>query len=577
MAISVGDAVLQITGNSTDLDRELKAIDGKVKGISAGMAKKMKVAGAAMTGMGVAITAAMGFAVKGAADFETGMREVNTMMGLSGKEFEDFSKDVQELAADMGVNAVAASKALYQAISAGVPKENAIDFLRIATKAAIGGVTDTETAVDGLTTVLNAFKMPMSDAERVADIMFTTVKGGKTTMEELAASMFNVAPIAAAAGIEFEEVSAAIATLTKQGVPTAQATTQIRQAVVAFIKPTKEMTDALTALGYESGDALISEKGLAGALNILTEQAGGSMEILGKMFGSVEGLGAVLALTGENAQTFATDIAAMGDAAGASTAAFEEMENSTSRQMEKLKESISSVGISIGNILIPILKDIVDKIKPVITAIMDWVAKNPGLTKVIVIGTAALGALMMVLGPILMILPGIIAALPILGVAFAALTGPVGIAIAAIAAIIAIGVLLVKNWDKVKEGMAKVWEGIVAGFKWYINLYIKGINWLISMLNKISFKIPEWVPGVGGKQFGINIPQIPSFQGFEGIIPGIPGTPMLATVHAGEYIGQGGGNTVNIYNPSVRSDQDISEMTRQVTREMYRMQQLRTR
>ncbi|MCJ7828156.1 MAG: hypothetical protein MUP81_00250 [Dehalococcoidia bacterium] len=67
-----------------------------------------------------------------------------------------------------------------------------------------------------------------------------------------------------------------------------------------------------------------------------------------------------------------------------------------------------------------------------------------------------------------------------------------------------------------------------------------------------------------------------TFQGFEGIIPGIPGTPIPAIVHAGEYLGQGqGGNTVNIYNPSVRSDQDITEITRQVSREMYRMQQVR--
>jgi membrane protein implicated in regulation of membrane protease activity len=67
-----------------------------------------------------------------------------------------------------------------------------------------------------------------------------------------------------------------------------------------------------------------------------------------------------------------------------------------------------------------------------------------------------------------------------------------------------------------------------------------------------------------------------SFQGFEGIIPGIPGTPIPAVVHAGEYIGQSApSNTVNIYNPVVRSDNDIREITKQVSREMYRMQQVR--
>jgi len=66
-----------------------------------------------------------------------------------------------------------------------------------------------------------------------------------------------------------------------------------------------------------------------------------------------------------------------------------------------------------------------------------------------------------------------------------------------------------------------------------------------------------------------------TFQGYEGIIPGIPGTPIPAVVHAGEYIGQGPGNTVNIYNPIVRNDNDIREITKQVSREMYRMQQVR--
>ena len=167
------------------------------------------------------------------------------MMGLADEEFTDFSKQVQTLESDLGVDAVESANALYQAISAGIPKENVLEFLEIATKAAIGGVTDTETAVDGLTTVINAFKLPMSDAQKVADLMFTTVKGGKTTFEELSASLFNVAPIAAASGVSFEETAAALATMTKQGVKTAQATTQLRQEMVALQKPTADMQNVI--------------------------------------------------------------------------------------------------------------------------------------------------------------------------------------------------------------------------------------------------------------------------------------------------------------------------------------------
>jgi TP901 family phage tail tape measure protein len=371
--------------------------------------KAMQKVGMGMVAMGGAILGGMGLAMKSAADFETAMREVNTMMNLSSNEFKSFSSDVQAMASDMGVDAVKAAKALYQAISAGVPKENAIDFLKVATKAAIGGVTDTTTAVDGLTTVINAFKMPISEAEHVADVMFTTVKGGKTTMEELSASLFNVAPIAAASGIAFEEVSAALATMTKQGIPTNVATTSLRQALVTMQTPTADMAAALKDLEYESGQAMIAELGLAGALEKLRGYSKGSNETLMRMFGSVEAGQAVLSLTGDSAQMFAADILAMSGAAGASDAAFQEMEKSAARQMEKMQAAFKDIQITIGNVLLPGLNALLGVIKPIVAAMTDWTREHPVLTKVIVIATAALGALLLTSGSILVILPTIAA------------------------------------------------------------------------------------------------------------------------------------------------------------------------
>lgn len=54
-----------------------------------------------------------------------------------------------------------------------------------------------------------------------------------------------------------------------------------------------------------------------------------------------------------------------------------------------------------------------------------------------------------------------------------------------------------------------LWDGITGTFKSAINFVIKGINTLISGLNHIHFDFPDWVPGVGGKGFGISIPKIP--------------------------------------------------------------------
>ena len=65
-----------------------------------------------------------------------------------------------------------------------------------------------------------------------------------------------------------------------------------------------------------------------------------------------------------------------------------------------------------------------------------------------------------------------------------------------------------KAWEGVKEIFAGVWNGIVSLLEGAANLIVRGVNWLISQLNKISFSIPDWVPAVGGKSFGINIPQL---------------------------------------------------------------------
>ena len=333
MANEIAKLFVTIGANTGGLDKALNKLENKMNTVGKNM---MKVGGGILLG----VAAIAGPSIKLAADFDKAMREVNTMMQLSEGEFKSFSKEVQDLAYDMGVSATGAAEALYQAISAGVPKENAIEFLRVATKAAIGGVTDTMTAVDGLTSIMNAFKIPVKDATKVADIMFSIIKGGKVNFEELSASIFQVSPIASASGIKFEEVAGALATMTKQGIKSAQATTQLRQAIVMLQNPTDEMKSTIIELGYSSGQTMVQELGLAGSLNILRDASEGSNEKLLSMFGSVEAGQAVLALTGDNAQTFATDLDNVANSAGIAEEAFAQMEKSTGRKIEKLKENL---------------------------------------------------------------------------------------------------------------------------------------------------------------------------------------------------------------------------------------------
>ena len=62
-----------------------------------------------------------------------------------------------------------------------------------------------------------------------------------------------------------------------------------------------------------------------------------------------------------------------------------------------------------------------------------------------------------------------------------------------------------KAWNGVKKIFKGIWNSIVIVVESAINIMIKGINWLISKLNTIHFDIPDWVPIIGGKSFGIHI------------------------------------------------------------------------
>ena len=72
------------------------------------------------------------------------------------------------------------------------------------------------------------------------------------------------------------------------------------------------------------------------------------------------------------------------------------------------------------------------------------------------------------------------------------------------------------DWDKAWDGIKDIFDGISTSIKgtWAsaINAIIRALNWLIDKANKISFTVPGWVPGLGGKHIGVNIPKINELQ-----------------------------------------------------------------
>lgn len=290
---------------------------------------------------GIAFTQAAKEAYNFEKQFQQSMKEVATLSsGIKGS-LTDFMNSVIDMTREVPVGAVESAKALYLIVSAGHDGADAMNILKVSAKAAIGGVTETATSADAITTILNAYKKGASEAENISDMLFTTAKLGKTTMGELGRSIAQAAPIASSFGIDIEDVLAAVVSITKQGVPTAEAMTKIRAAIMGTAN--------------HLGDAAFSGRSFQEALQLIYNEANGSTTKMKELLGTDEALQAALMITGQNAVGAASDLDQMKNASGAAEAAFKEMSSSAENQMKLLGNNITAALRPLGK---EILKEI---------------------------------------------------------------------------------------------------------------------------------------------------------------------------------------------------------------------------
>ena len=326
---------------------------------------------------GIAFTQAAKEAYNFEKQFQQSMKEVATLSsGIKGS-LTDFMNSAIDMTREVPVGAVESAKALYQIVSAGHDGADAMNILKVSAKAAIGGVTETATSADAITTILNAYKKGASEAESVSDMLFTTAKFGKTTMGELGKSIAQAAPIASSFGIDIEDVLAAVVSITKQGVPTAEAMTKIRAAIMGTAN--------------HLGDAAFSGRSFQEALQLIYNEANGSTTKMKELLGTDEALQAALMITGQNAVGAASDLDQMKNATGAAEAAFKEMSSSTENQMKLLSNNITAALRPLGQ---EILKEISSAAQSMNEAFADGSAqealKNIGAL-IVVVTTALAG------------------------------------------------------------------------------------------------------------------------------------------------------------------------------------------
>lgn len=300
------------------------------------------------------ISSALSEARRAASDFGKAIGEVSTLTSESVIPTSQLRDITLGLSDEFGGAPVDQAKALYNAISAGASDAaSAAAVMTAANKLAIGGVTDVNSALDGLTSTLNAYGQSFTEAGAASDTFFVAVKAGKTTVGELSRVVGRVAPTANALGVTMDELFASIAAVTTQGLKTSEATTGLKAAFANIIKPTKDAADEAKRLGIDFSAAALRSKGLSKFLGEITSSGKFTEDSLQKLFSSVEGLNAITALTANDSAKLTETLEAMESKAGATSDAFGKMSSTMAFQESQLDATIEKTKILVGEALEP--------------------------------------------------------------------------------------------------------------------------------------------------------------------------------------------------------------------------------
>jgi len=483
---------------------ELKAIitakdeaSGKINDVGNSASKL----GSILTKLGIAagvMAIALGTkAVMAAASFEKKMANVSTLIDTNSESMKEMSQAVLDLSKKIPVSADELATALYDIRSAGIDASDAMNVLEASAKLAVAGLGTTTEAVDLVTSSLNAFASQGWDAAQITDIVFTAVKAGKTTVSELAQGFGAVAGQVENAGIQLDDYFASIAAVTTQGVPAAQAHTMIRAALAGLTRETAESTRVFGELGVKTFPELIKQEGgLVPAFKRIKDIVGDNDAELLKLVGSVEGMNALLSLSGPTNDAYTTTLADMRDGVANVDEAFEKQKATFDATWQLLKNNLNVALITLGNMILPPLISaiswLIETVNNVVNKVRQWFTETEA-------GQAILNLFKSMIEEISYIIkdwlipqlkelwethgPAIKKALEILAIIFGSV---LLVAIVAVIGVIAAIILII--------------SGLITAFNWLTETINKVITWFTELAFKIVYyvtyagiKVQEWI------------------------------------------------------------------------------------
>lgn len=579
MRIVVGAKIDEFRTGMNAVAKELTAAEKAFKGFEV-VGMRLQNIGKAFT-IGVTLPIVAGFTAAGRefTGFEATMAQVQGLVGLSTEAVEGFKKEILALGPAVGKGPQELAEALYFITSAGIKGAAAMEVLEMSAKASAVGLGETKVVADLVTSAMNAYGAENLSAAKATDILVAAVREGKAEAPALAASMGQVLPIASEMQVSFDQVAAAIASMTRTGTNAETAAMQLKNVMVALVKPSTQANDALQEMGLSAAGLRqqIREEGLLAALMNIRETTNRFGEdAMAKVFPNIRALIGVLDLMGanveENIEIFKRMTQTTGDLERAFGITQETAQFKLNAALSSLKTMLTLVGGTVMDTVIPVLEQLSKRLQAVTAW---WNSLSDEARQFIVkaaLVVAAVGPLIFILGTLFRSVKTIIDTVVLLKTALVglwSLFGPMGLAIMGL---IAVGTLLVRNWDTVKAAATTIWNGIqsvissVVGtiggiIDGVIGTIERAITWVQNLLGIASSSRQQAESEAAAAQAAAaaaqaatgaamaeataigrgttappaTIHDIPRFQ-HGGIVPGAIGAPRLAVVEGGETI-----------------------------------------
>jgi len=499
--------------SSARLERSFRRISEKSKQIAISSAI-----------FGAALITPLVMAGKSAINFEAKMSNIATLVDTNVENMSQMGDQLVNLSTKMPVALDDLTVSLYDIRSAGISASDAMSTLTESGRLSVSGLSTASEATNIMTSAINAFKNEGLSAAQISDILFKTVKYGKTTVSQMSQAFGANAGIVNAAGVKLSEFSAATAALTTVGTPAAQAQDQIKSSLIALEKPTAQMLVIFKKLGVSTGKDLIQKAGGYVEALMAIEEAGKKNNVnMAEAWSRTEALAAVTSLLGSTNESYVASLKDMATGTNAINEAFEKQMKTGKSQAQLAENNMKALSITLGTTLIPVFNELLAKIMPVVQSFMKWSKENSGTVTTILMVVAALGSLSLIVSAVstvVSVVTGVTAAYGFITKSVTALTwawqaaqialnfvmtmNPIGIIIMAIAALVGAIYWVVNStegwgeqWDEVVGYMTNkiemfkntaiwIWQNIEDGFLTMVDAIVLAWKWAMNSLGFLS-------------------------------------------------------------------------------------------